>query len=260
MTELKTASTLGAWLDWLGAIVPGGTQAVAHGGTALTLSGVKASTKDVDVAFMERISFEAVKGALGRKYRVEADMRQWGSEQFLRYRNPAEAIDVVDLRFPTWNSWRMEGLALAGCVKTPHGRLRLLIPDLETLFVFKSYPCRSADLSDVRTIVEKSPLRWDRVKRIYEEQEQYASSSTEQSGALLVAQTRGRAFACIGTLDAGGAKGLDAIWPWIEKRWTELRLPLRSTREVLELVNRDSTDWSEFLTANEARIAERVGI
>ncbi len=267
MTEPKTGVVLREWLDRiLGPHVPPRTRGVAHGGTLLTLRGIKDTTKDVDFAFIDRGSFDACDAALLKgRYRLEADFQAVPGEIFRRYRNDSEAVDLVDLRFPTWNSWVMKGSALRGCTLLAHGRFELLQPDIETTFVFKTYPCRPADLSDLQRIVERVPiLDWVRVRLIIQEQEGFAIEKENHSTALVIAESRGRAYASAGVLLQQGDQRVAAFYHWARVRWQELGFPPETAQEVLDLIRQDHDQersdlpWRNRLHDHEDVIRDRL--
>ncbi len=67
-------ATLGVWFGEIGGKPRGATRSIAHGGTALSLLGVKESTKDVDLSFEDRADYERFRDTLsGLGYRVVLD-------------------------------------------------------------------------------------------------------------------------------------------------------------------------------------------
>lgn len=261
MVANKTGPMLRDWLDRiLGPNVPRRTRGVAHGGTSLTLRGVKETTKDVDFAFIDRADFDHVRRALeDAGYRVTARYEQFGELQ-LRLENPQEPIDIIDVRHPTWNHWAMKGLALRGCTRIRHGNFELLQPDVETALVFKTYPARASDIQDLKRLVEQTAPRWDRVRKIFEEQERLALDQETYAAALLITQVRGRALASLGTLAEAGVEGVQPLVGWIRERWNALGLPIRTAKEVLALVRNDENAWARFLTDHSEELARRSGI
>lgn len=259
MVDNKTGPMLRDWLDRIvGSNVPRGTRGVAHGGTSLTLHGVKDTTKDIDFAFIDRTHFDHVrKVLLQANYKVTAEYDQFGEIQ-LRFENPNENIDVIDLRHPTWNHWIMKGLALRGCTRIRHANFELLQPDVETVFVFKTYPCRPSDLQDLKGIVEKATLRWDRIKKIFEEQERFAHDQEKYSPALLIGHIRGRALASVLTLHEAGVERITPIVEWVRGRWLTLGLPPRDAKALLELVRNEDNGWSGFLTQHVDELEHRL--
>lgn len=269
MAELKTGAVLREWLDRaLGPMVLPRTQGVTHGGTLLTLRGIKDTTKDVDFAFLDRKAFASCgKALIANKYNLEADFQPWPGETYRRYRNPSETVDLVDLRHPTWNSWAMKGAALRGCERFFHGNFELLLPDVETSFVFKTYPCRPADISDMGRILEKVPtLNWARIRQIFEEQEEFAAEKKAYSPVLLVAESRGRAFASSGVLLDDGERRIKEFHSWARERWRQLGLPKATPQQTIEEIRKDQDGeaakfpWRDRLHNREAQIARTLGL
>jgi hypothetical protein len=262
LVELKSASMLAEWLDRVtGTRVPRATRGVAHGGTSLTLQGIKDSTKDVDFAFLEKTGFDAVRRALlDARYKMKFDLRPIPTEVFQRFENSVETIDTVDIRYPTWNSWSMKGLALSGCLLEPHGNLELLVPDIHTATVFKTYPCRPSDLDDLRDIIRKGRPSWERVKRIADEQDAFAAESENYAGALVIAKRRARAYASISALVRAGIAEAGAFLPWVRDRWTMLGVKTTAPAALLDLIRSEDMAWENSLSGEEARIAKALGI
>src|SRR3972149_6541357 len=172
-TRLKTATDLLRWLErGISPRLSDVTEAIAHGGTALTLLGIKDSTKDVDFAFRTQDQFDAFRRVvelLG--FRGTLDSKATPSEVLHRYENRASVIDLVDLRFPTWNNWRLTKTILRNAVVIPLGNIRLIRPDRDAVFLFKTYPLRDTDLDDLSTVLSKSPPDEDRVIALFDEQD-----------------------------------------------------------------------------------------
>lgn len=267
MPDLKTGTVLREWLDRaIGPRVPPKTRGVAHGGTLLTLRGIKDTTKDVDFAFIDSVSFDSSRRALlANHYQLEADFQPLPGETFHRYRHKTEDVDLVDLRFPTWNSWVMKGAALQGCDRVAHANFELLLPDVETTFVFKTYPCRPADISDMKRILEKDPrLNWTRVRQIVEEQEAFAAEKEDYATSLLIAESRGRAYASSGVLAADGETRIQDFHAWTRERWRALGLPEQTPQETIEEIREDQNrenenfPWRKRLHAHEQLISENL--
>ncbi|MBI4393537.1 MAG: hypothetical protein HY556_07050 [Euryarchaeota archaeon] len=215
----------------------------------------------MDFAFLEKAGFEAVREALrDARYKMKFDMRPIPEEIFQRFENPGETIDIADIRYPTWNSWSMKGLALSGCVLENHGNLELLHPDIHTAAVFKMYPCRPSDLDDLRDIIRKGRPSWDRVKRIAQEQDRFAAENETYSGALVIAKRRARAFASISALAKVGIPEAEDLLPWVRDRWTALGVGKAAPAELLDLIRDEDMSWEKGLSEQEGRIAEALGI
>lgn len=169
----KTLEDLLSWLEHrIAPVVRAPTELIAHGGTALTLLRRKRATHDVDFGIRDRAHFERFREALeSRGYKVQWDLRASPREALVRLRNPADPVDLVDLRHPTWNNWRVTPLILRGAARLHFGELELVCPVAETIFLFKTYPLRESDLDDLRGILAGPGLDEPRVLALLEEQD-----------------------------------------------------------------------------------------
>ena len=148
------------------------TEILPHGGTALTLLGLKDSTKDVDFSFRAEGDFKRLVQVLKKlSYETTLDVKSRPNEHLIRLENPKRRVDVVDLRYPTWNDWRITTRILEKAIELPIGNVRLIRLDKETIFLFKTYPLRETDVSDLRTILDVSSLDGDRVISLFDEQD-----------------------------------------------------------------------------------------
>lgn len=173
MADLKSAATVLRWLDAdVTPHMPARTEAMAHGGTALTLLGVKESTKDVDFSFRQREDFDRFSSALkAMGYRVGADSKARRGEHWLQFRNPRIAVDSVDLHFPTWNNWRLTPRILRKTLTLPIGQIDLVRPDVDVAFLFKTYPLRDSDITDLQRTIDRSPPDEAAVIGLFDEQD-----------------------------------------------------------------------------------------
>ena len=168
--------TAGDIQNWLAREVTGGlaaeTEAIAHGGTALTLLGIKDASKDVDLGFRERAHFDRFLAALKLLgYEVRMSLQPVPGEEMVRLESRSRRVDVVDIRHPTWNNWRLTPGMLAKSRTLLFGRARLILIDVATVFLFKTYPLRDTDLDDLRSVLDKADLDQSRVIRLFEEQD-----------------------------------------------------------------------------------------
>src|SRR3990172_12945911 len=99
-TRRKPAADLPRWLEGEVATRLGmETEVIAHGGTALTLLGIKASTKDVDFTFRTREAFERFATALQASgFVLRGDFRPLPTEVYRRFEKPGSAAGIVDVR------------------------------------------------------------------------------------------------------------------------------------------------------------------
>ena len=257
MAELENASTLLSWLEAeVTPHLPARTEAMAHGGTALTLLGVKESTKDVDLSFRQREDFERFSSALqSLGYGVKADSKARRGEQWLQFRNPNAAVDVVDLHFPTWNNWRLTRGILRKTLTLPVGQVDLVRPDVDVAFLFKTYPLRDSDITDMQRTIDSSPPNEAAVIDLFDEQDtiyrnELLKPDIEYEPLINVLELRVR-FA--GSLELVGPKYRARI-PRIDNhaklRFRELDLD-SSLRELLVELRRDGmappVNWDKVL-------------
>lgn len=172
-TRRKTPADLSIWLkEEVSPLISGPTNAIPHGGTALSLLGLKESTKDVDFGFSLNEDFERFRDSLTKLgFSVDFDLMPLPNEHLIRMTNPKSAVDVVDLRFPTWNKWRITDLILKGSLMIPYGSLTITLLDRNAIFLFKMYPLRDTDLFDLKTILSRSTIDEGRLASLFEEQD-----------------------------------------------------------------------------------------
>ena len=263
----KTAGDLVEWLaSEVGPRLSEETEVIAHGGTALTLLGLKGSTKDVDLGFRTREYLDRFVRALEELgYRRIADMRSRPTEIFLRFRSPGHVIDLVDLRYPTWNNWRLTEALLRGAVVLRFGTLRLVRLDPEAIFLFKTYPLRDADLEDLRGVIDRASVDQARVIALFDEQDglhraDLAREDIEHEPLFNILQLRVR-FA--GSCDLLGARYRAAV-PRIARHAREKFRELRLRRTLPRLVSllRDPdrlVDWDEIVGGDADGLRARLG-
>lgn len=179
--RLKTAGDLQIWLGQLGERATTAVQLAAHGGTALTLLGLKESTKDVDFSFRTREDFDHMVRTLWQAgYKETWQFRPNAREIQMRFENSDSLIDVIDLRFPTWNRWRLTANVLRNAHSIPYGRLNLILPDRDVIFLFKTYPLRDSDLDDLRGIVDRTSPDQSRIINLFDEQDRICREELEK--------------------------------------------------------------------------------
>ena len=102
----KNATTLILWLqNRISKYLQRKVTTYAHGGTALTLLGIKESTKDVDFSFTDRNDFDLVAGTLTKMgYLPTIDSQSSQKSHFVRLEKASEEVDVIDLQWPYWNN------------------------------------------------------------------------------------------------------------------------------------------------------------
>ncbi|MEK6851855.1 MAG: hypothetical protein AABY30_04880, partial [Candidatus Thermoplasmatota archaeon] len=262
----KTASDLTRWLlEDVSPKVGQETEAIAHGGTALTLLGIKPSTKDVDFAFRTREAFDRFGKALDSMgFEKTGDLRAVPGEVFQRFENPASGVDVVDLRFPTWNHWRLTKSVLARAVVLRLGNVRLVRPDRDTVFLFETYPLRDTDLDDLRRIIDANPPDEERVVALFDEQDGIHRSELYAKGAdveplFLLLDLRFRFAASMRLLGHRHRSRIPDVARHAQARFRQLRLR-RDIPALLAMVDdRDRLmSWDRVLGRHRERLRKRL--
>lgn len=253
-----------AWLATTAAGLEVDTEAIAHGGTALTLLRLKPSTKDVDFGFRNRADLDRFSKALERQgYRVTRDFRANPREVYLRMEDPRSRIPAVSLRAPTWNNWRMTEAILSRALVLPLGRLRLVQPDGDALFLFKTYPLRETDLDDLRAILRVSPPNETRVIALFDEQDAVHRSEllaeTEHEPLINILELRVRFAASLRLLGPSARRGIPRIARHGRARFEELRLRPSLTDLIRRLrATERVTTWEDILDESGSRLRERL--
>jgi len=265
-TRPKTVSDLTRWLERdVSPRVPEGTEAIAHGGTALTLLGIKDSTKDVDFAFRTRDGFDAVVKALTTMgYRRTMEMSPVPGEEFLRLENAAVVVDVVDVRFPTWNGWRLTGAVFRNAIVIPLGNVRLVRPDRDAVFLFKTYPLRETDLADLRAILAKDPPDEARVIALFDEQDAIHRAElleeTRHEPLINILELRVRFAASIGLLEPSERGRIPGIARHARNRFRELRLRPGLSTLIRRLRSETVAKWEDILAASGDRLRQQLAV
>lgn len=261
----KTAADLQLWLDRAGQLVEIETELIAHGGTSLSLHGIKESTKDVDFGVRREDDFRRFGDMLRTAgYELRRDFRPRATEVYQRWRNPAEVVDVVDLRHPTWNAWHMTERILRGARILPSGRIRLVLPELETVFLFKTYPLRDTDLDDLQRTLLRTSLNEARLIECYDEQDrlyrqQFLSDEVEYEPVLNVVELRSRVAASLELLGTDHSQRIPEFHAHVRRKFRELRLDLTLV-DLAALIRETETavDWDRVLGKELEAIRKRL--
>lgn len=264
--RLKSVADLQIWLQRdIGSRLQDETELVAHGGTALTLLGLKEASKDVDFAFRAKDDFDRLVALLRRiGYRVTMDLRPIPGEVLLRFENPSSAVDVVDLRFPTWNNWRLTRRVLEAGQIIPRGKARLVLPDRDALFLFKTYPLRETDLEDLRTIIDRSRLNQRRVIGLFQEQDGLNRIDLRQANAsdeplFNILNLRGRFAGSLSLLGDRHRGKVRQLAQFSLKRFEELGLSISLDALVDRIRDPNRiVDWDEIMGADEDDLRKRL--
>ena len=254
---------------WLGQEVAGtlreDTELIAHGGTALTLLGLKDSTKDVDISFRTKEDFDRVVTTLERLgYERTADLRPTPRETQFRYENPSSPVDVVDIRYPTWNNWRLTKKVLEEARAIPHGRVRLVLLDRDAIFLFKTYPLRDTDLDDLRTIIERSLPNAARVIQLFDEQDrlhraELGREDIEYEPLFHIVNLRVRYAASLHLIGKAYAARIPRIDDHAQLRFRQLKLR-QHLPELLKVLRDPASvpNWDGILGKDIERLRQRL--
>ncbi len=229
-TQQITAADLTRWLEDIGRSLLERTEVIAHGGTALTLLGVKESTKDVDFGFRDREDFERFSAVLkDAAYEMRREFSPLPGETYRRWRNQAQVVDVVDLRYPTWNRWRITRTILGRALMIPRGQVVLVRPGVEAAFLFKTYPLRDTDLDDLRKTLQKRELKDDELIELYDEQDrivrsEFLKDDVIHEPVLSLVEMRARVAASLDLLPRLYSEMIPAFHNHVQSKFEELRL------------------------------------
>ncbi len=255
--------------QWLSQEVAGtlleDTELIAHGGTALTLLGLKDSTKDVDFSFRTKEDFDRLVTTLERLgYARTADLRPTPRETQFRYENPASPVDVVDIRYPTWNNWILTKKVLEEARAIPHGRIRLILLDRDAIFLFKTYPLRDTDLDDLRTVIERSLPDAARVIQLFDEQDQshraeLGREDIEYEPLFHIVNLRVRHAASLHLIGEAHAARIPRIDDHAQLRFRQLKLRQRLPELIKVLRDPASVpNWDRILGKDIERLRQRL--
>jgi len=264
--RLKSVADLQIWLQRdIGSRLQDETELVAHGGTALTLLGLKEASKDVDFAFRTKDDFDRLVALLRRiGYRVTMDVRPIPGEVLLRLENPSSVIDVVDLRFPTWNNWRLTQRVLEAGQIIPRGKARLVLPDRDAVFLFKTYPLRETDLEDLRTIIDRSRPNQRRVIGLFEEQDglhriELRQANVSYEPLFNILNLRARFAGSLSLLGERHRGKVKQLAQFSLRKFEELGLLISLDALVHRIRDPDRiVDWDEIIGADEDDLRKRL--
>ena len=262
----KTAADLTRWLlEDVGPKLGDETEAIAHGGTALTLLGITPSTKDVNFAFRTREAFDRFGGALASiGFEKAGAVRAAPGEVFQRFENPASGVDIVDLRFPTWNHWRLTKSVLARARVLRLGNVRLVRPDRDAVFLFMTYPLRDTDLDDLRRIIDADLPDEERVVALFDEQDGIHRGELYAEGAVpeplfLLLDLRFRFAASMRRLGHRHRSQIPDVARHAQARFRQLRLRQDLPALLAMVDDRDRLlSWDRILGRHRERLRKRL--
>lgn len=272
VTPEKTAADLQLWLqDELSPRVLKKTEILAHGGTALTLLGLKEATKDVDFSFVSREEFERVVAALQNLgYKTDMDLKprgsERGSEQMFRFVDSRRRVDVVDLRWPTWNNWRITRLVRARSVQIPFGNVTLTRLDKDAIFLFKAFPLRDTDLADLTRILDAGPVDEPRIISLFDEQDEIhrrelMRTDVEYEPLIRILELRARVAGSLELIGPAYRRLIPRIWKNVVGKFRELGLG-ESPRKLASLLRDEGkvVSWDDLLGADFEKLRGKLAL
>ena len=260
----KTSADLLSWLGReVGPRLEVETRAIAHGGTALTLLGIKDSTKDVDLAFESQDAYDRFAHVLESLGFVSKwDLRANPKEVHQRFENLSAIVDIIDMRFPTWNNWRVTKAVLEKAVILNFGNLRVGRLDRDAIFLYKTYPLRETDIDDLKSILAKDAPDESRVIRLFTEQDRIHRSEllkdTVHEPFFNVLQLRVRFAASIELIGPANRRRIPLIARYAKRKFTELHLRQTLPNMIEVLRNSDQVFWDRILGKNFGALRTRL--
>ena len=262
----KTAADLLGWLERdLSPHLDRETRAIAHGGTALTLLGIKDSTKDVDFAFQSQDAFDRFARVLkSLAFERRRDIRASPKEVYQRFENPSAIVDVVDMRFPTWNNWRVSKAVLKKPVILRFGNLRVVRLDRDAIFLYKTYPLRETDIDDLKTILTNGAPDESRVITLFNEQDgihrSELSKDTVHEPLFNILELRVRFAASLDLIGPIPRRNIPRIARLAKRRFLELRLRQSLKGMIGILRNSDLVPWDNIVREDFTHLRSRLAI
>ncbi len=225
---------------------------VAHGGTALSLRGLKESTRDVDFSVSSRAEFDALRGILEDiGYVVGMDFASYRS-RLIRLVKSGANVSPVDLHHPEWNNWRATATMQAAWAWRRFGQVRLGVPDRDTLFLFKTYPLLESDLSDLAEIVRRDPPDLKRVRDLCAEQDELLRRELFREDVayeplFLLLELRTRLHASLSLLPAPARREIFPLARYGRKQFAELGLKIPVLRLARRIRIGPGINWDRIL-------------
>jgi hypothetical protein len=266
--RMKTANDLSRWMRLeLDSKLVRPAELIAHGGTALSLRGIKPSTKDVDFAVPNRDQFEDICIALERAgYNRLLDSQPTPRSRLVRYRNPKQIVDVVDLCWPMWNNWNLSDTILGRALRVPYGKIVLVVPEAEASFMFKTYPLRDTDLGELATMVRHEKLDQGRVISLVLAQDRLIRASLSNPNLpteplIDLFNLRCRYAGSVFLLSPRVRRRIPRIFTHSQRLFAELGLPWNLTQVIRKLRDVDEImDWESAIDESGERIRKELSI
>ncbi|MFQ6128591.1 MAG: hypothetical protein ACE5QW_06795 [Thermoplasmata archaeon] len=235
---------------------------VPHGGTALALRGLKGGTKDVDINTTTRGWFDELCKILESiGYKKEWDLMAWpGREHNIRYVSERYVVDTVGVHFPTWNNWYITDTMKRRADHLKFGELIVVLPDPETIFLFKTYPCRETDIVDLDHIQSETPLDVVYLKESFEEQETLLRNREDIDPVVSIVNLRVRFRLSLSTLRKMSENkriGMLHDFASIKSNALDIRL---DDEKLAKMLSASSLEWERYIHRNHGKFSERLGL
>lgn len=244
----KNITTLLLWLENdISRYLDHEIQTYAHGGTALTLLGIKDSTKDVDFTFTQKDEFYGLIAILKRMgYNSTYDFKTGNRSHWIRLERQGSDVDIIDLHWPYWNNWRITKLIERGSIQKLYGKILLKLLDHNAIFLFKAYPVRVTDIDDLRTVIEKRELDEDRLMALFNEQDEmyrkdFDNDSLEFDPARNVIDLRARIFVSLHLIGNAYRNKLKRFTKFADKLFYELDMGVNYS-EIAVFLQKDFSE------------------
>jgi len=241
-------------------------EVVAHGGTALTLRGLKGNTKDLDINIIKKEWFEEICRTLEvMGYKKKFDfMAKPESEHNIRYISDRYIVDTVDLYHPTWNNWSITDTVERRADNLKFGNLTVVLPDIETVFLFKTYPNREIDIEDLRSIILKNTLDANSVIGLFREQESILRTRKDIDPVISIVNLRSRFYLSISDLKRlCDDKRIGILYNFASVEFNGLHINLGHD-ELAGMIRSQGKElgleWETFIHSNHKEFAKALGI
>ncbi|MCK5548697.1 MAG: hypothetical protein KAI64_06755 [Thermoplasmata archaeon] len=263
MATNKTALDIISWFDE--DITPNigkHMEIIPHGGTALTLRDLKGGTKDVDFNINKREwfdEFSKILDAMGYEKKMvfvpkpDIEMNRYVSDKY--------TIDLVDIYYPTWNNWSVTETIRKRADVLRFGNLTVVLPDRDTIFLFKTYPCRAVDIEDLNRILSSEPLDTPYIKKLYEEQEALLRIRDDLDPVTSIVNMRTRFYLSLSTLKMmSGDDSLKSLHNFATKRFKALGMDM-NREKLTGMINASSDlEWEKLLEKKHKEFTKILGL
>jgi hypothetical protein len=262
MVEHKTASDILSWFE--NDVAPrlkNRSEVIAHGGTALALRGFKGYTKDVDINISEWPLFdEFCKTLEALGYEKEWDlMARPGTEHNIRYVSNAFGVDIIDLYYPTWNNWSITDTIKRKADILVFGCLNVVLPNLDAIFLFKTYPCRETDITDLKSIQSEASLNAFNIRKLFNEQEAIIRTREDIDPVISIVNLRARFYLSISALlKTPGNKIVKELRDFALSKFKESNLNI-DLKKLAKMINAPGMEWEKFIHRNYKKFSKALG-